>query len=188
MGLEQKFEKWSSKVSKGSEEYIAIAYNAKRNVAFHVLDNERLKLEQMYVGVFYKGEMVKVFCYSADVETDSQSYQNVAVIVKGEKEIICKLDESYYSNMDKDNPVEIIILSSSEMLTECTFALPKCIPYVVTDHVTPNGRPECRFRYSKLLIEGVKSYIEKEHGTALLPDIPIDTNMQMCEEETDGEE
>jgi len=187
MSLEEKFEKWSTKISKGSKKYAVCAYEPKSNELFHVLDNERLDLNQMYVGVFDKGKLVSSFYYCADMEAGSQKLPKVAVIIKEEKEVICNIGAEYYSNQNKDKSMEIIILCSSKMYTELIFAAPESIPYVVADYGTLNGNFEFRFRYTKLLIEGAQAYIAHEHGTGALPEIPVDMDVRLCEEGTDDE-
>lgn len=188
MGLEEKFEKWRTKVNKGNERYAVCAYESKSNELFHVLGNERLDLNQLYVGVFDKGKLVSSFNYYADMDSGDQRLPKMAVIIKEEKEIICNIGAEYYSNQNKDKSKEIIILYSSKMYTEFIFAAPECIPYVVADYATPNGISEFRFRYTKLLIEGVKAYVEQKHGTETLPEIFMDMDAQLCEDETDEEE
>lgn len=188
MGLEEKFEKWSSKVSKGNERYAVCVYESKSNELFHVLGNERLDLNQMYVGVFDKGKPVRSFYYYENMDSDNQKLPKMAVIIKEEKEIICNIGDEYYSNQDKDKSMEIIILYSSKLYTELIFAAPKSTPYMVVDYGTLNGTPEFRFRYTKLLFEGVRGYVEQKHGTETLPEIFEYTDTQLCEEEMDGEE
>ena len=188
MNLEEKFEKWCTKASKGSKKYAVCVYEPKANELVHVLGNEKLDLSQMYVGVFDKGKLIRSFYYYEDMDSGDQKHPKMTVIIKEEKEIICNIGAEYYSSHNKDKSMEIIILYSSKMYAEFIFAAPESIPYVVADYVTPNGAIELRFRYTKLLIEGVQAYVEQKHGTGILPEIFVDVDSQLCEEETDEEE
>lgn len=187
MRLEEKFEKWSAKVNKGNGKYAVYVYESKSNELFHVLGNERLDLNQMYVGVFDKGKPVRSFYYYEDMYSGDQKIPKMAVIIKEEKEIICNIGDEYYSNQNKDESMEIIILYSSKMYAEFIFAAPESIPYVVVDYGTSNGSPEFRFRYTKLILEGVRTYVEQKHGTETLPEICEDVETQLCEGATDEE-
>lgn len=122
------------------------------------------------------------------MKSGAQGLPEAAVIIKKEKEVICNIGEEYYSNQNEDNSKEIIILYSSKMYTEFIFAAPESIPYVLGDYATPNGNSEFRFKYTKLLIEGVQAYIAQEHGTGTLPEISVGMDAQLCEEGTDDEE
>lgn len=188
MNLKEKFEKWSAKVGKGSEKYVACAYAPERHEVFQVCANEKLVLDQMYVEVLDKGKSVKSFYYSAGVESGTHVLPEMAIIIKDEKQVICMIDEEYYSNQNKDNSKEIIILYSSKIHMELIFAAPGSIPYLVADYGTLNGNSEFRFRYAKLLIEGTRTYIAQEHGTEKLPKISVDMDAQIYEEGTDEDE
>ncbi len=186
MSIQDKFQKWSNKIEKGSEKYEALGYVSQSDTLFHMKYNARKKLEQLYIGVLDKGRFVSSFYYNADMKADTYKLRNMAVIIKEEKEIICHIDEEYYSNRNENKPMEIIILYLSEFHTELIFAAPHSIPYVVSDYGSLNGNPEFRFRYTKLLIESVLLYLEK-YATERLPEISVSVDTLLNEEETDEE-